>query len=168
MGEQNPSWVNPCGIRDSHPRAILGSDDACWVPDQNIHPWVEIFLSTWINSQKILLIPHCCLTLQNTIPHGLLWEKSQSYIIKIQLWRHTLTYSKIDFNFFLWKHIDFMFYSMFMEKIKPSGVFPCGIRKSHALEWIFQGLGKPCPWPKYSPLGWNFLIPNGLTHDGFY
>ena len=49
------------------------------------------------------LITHCCLTLQNAIPHCPLWEINRSpfdVTFKILLWRRIVPYFKINLSFF--------------------------------------------------------------------
>ena len=67
-------------------------------------------------------------------------------IIKILLWRYIFSY--FDSNF-LWKHINFVFSEKLWEKNNPTWVGD---------EYFDLGFGKPRPWQKYSPLGWD--IPN--------
>ena len=54
------------------------------------------------------LITHCCLTLQNAIPHCPLWENNRSpfdVTIKILLWRRIVPYFKINLSFFMKTHL---------------------------------------------------------------
>ena len=49
---------------------------------------------------------------------------------------------------FLWKHINFVFSEKLWEKNNPTWVGD---------EYFDLGFGKPRPWQKYSPLGWDIL-----------
>ena len=79
----------------------------------------------------------------------LLWGKIDhtplDVIIKILLWRYIFSY--FDSNF-LWKHINFVFSEKLWEKNNPTWVGD---------EYFDLGFGKPRPWQKYSPLGWDIL-----------
>ena len=124
--KNNPSWVNPSGIRKSHPRTEYFGQGRClpspW-PKHSSLGWD--FLVPHEISWRILLILHCCLTLQNAITNCLLWEKNQSYIIKIQLWRKLNHQELIHVgkeNFTLWNEYSKDLVSLISDQnIHPSG-----------------------------------------------